>query len=73
MIEKCLKWAKDLGLEDFRASDGWLNNTLRHHNMQRIRLHGEADDLTDEEVKAAMDPFRAELQELADDKGVGPS
>ena len=73
MIEKCLKWAEDLGVEDFKASDGWLNNTLKYHNMQRIRLHGEADDLTDEEVKAAMDPFRAELQELAEDKGVGPS
>ena len=41
--------------------------------MQRIRLHGEVDDLTDEEVKAAMDPFRVELQGLAEEKGVGPS
>ena len=73
MIEKCLKWAKDLGVEDFKASDGWLNNTLKHHNVQRIRLHGEADDLTDEEVKAALDPLRVELHELAEEKGVGPS
>ena len=61
MIEKCLKWAKNLGVEGFRGSDVWLNNTLKYHNMQRIHLHGEADDLSDEEVKAAMDPFRAEL------------
>jgi bacterioferritin-associated ferredoxin len=65
--------ADDLGVEDFKASDGWLNNTLKYHNMKRIRLRGEADNLTDEEVKAAMDPFRAELQELAKEKGVGPS
>ena len=68
-----MKWAEVLGVEDFKASDGWLNKTLKHHNMQRIRLHGEADDLSDEEVKAAMDPFRAELQVLAEDKCVGPS
>ena len=75
MTEKCLQWAKDLGVKDFCASaDGWLNNTLRYHNMQRICLHGEADDLTDEEVKrVAMNPFRAELQVLVEEKEVGPS
>ena len=34
MIEKCLKWAKSLGVEGFRGSDVWLNNTLKYHNMQ---------------------------------------
>ena len=72
MIEKCLKWAEDLGIEDFKGSNG-LNNTLKYHNMTRIRLHGEADDLLDEEVKAAMNPFRDEFQALAEKKGVGPS
>ena len=33
MIGKCFKRAEDLGVEDFKASDGLLNNTLKYHNM----------------------------------------
>ena len=40
--------------------------------MQRIKLHGEADDLTEEDVEAVMTSWKAELQELAEEKDVGP-
>jgi hypothetical protein len=73
MIEKCKKWAEDLGVQDFKASNGWLNNTLKFHGIERIRLHGEADDLSDQEVSALMVPFRDELKVLAEEKDVGAS
>ena len=71
--EKCMQWARDLELHDFKCSKGWLYNTLNTHGIERINLHGEADDLSDEEVAAVMGPWRNELRELMEEKQVGPS
>ena len=51
----------------------WLKSTLKNHSMGRINIHGEADDLSDEEVAVLMRPWQIELQELVEDKEVGPS
>ena len=68
--EKCLQWARDLELHDFKCSNGWLQNTFKIHGIERSHLHGEADleaeaeadrdadtdtdDISDEEVAAAI-------------------
>ena len=71
LTEKSMQWAQDLGLHDFKCSAGWLQNTLKLHGIGRINLHGEADDLSDEEVVATMAPWRKELLELIEEKDVG--
>lgn len=49
---------------------------MKIHGIERIKLHGEADDaddLSNEEVEALMGLWRNELRELIEEKGVGPS
>jgi hypothetical protein len=46
---KAQKFADDLGMNDFKASDGWLNRTLKRSGKIGISLHGEADDMVPEE------------------------
>ena len=72
LMEKCKKWADQLGHNNFSASDGWLNATMKRHGFTRINLHGEADDMADDEREAVMVPFRKELKDLCEELGVGP-
>lgn len=71
--EKCLQWAQDLELQDFKCSCGWLNNTLKLHGFAQLNLHGEADNLSDEEVSVLMVPWRIELANLLEEKDVAPT
>jgi Tc5 transposase DNA-binding domain/DDE superfamily endonuclease len=43
---KAIKFANELGIQNFKASSGWLTLTMKRHNKIGIRLHGEADDLS---------------------------
>jgi hypothetical protein len=56
MKHKCLQWASmdDSTTLDFKASDGWLAKTLKRHDIIGINLHGEANDLTDDQREALM-------------------
>ena len=72
LTEKCKEWAKDMNVDDFKFFAGWLNNTLKAHNMDRVKLHGEADDLNDEEVATLMIPFRQQLEDLIEKKDIEP-
>jgi Tc5 transposase DNA-binding domain/DDE superfamily endonuclease len=57
---KAAKFANDLGIEDFKASNGWLNNTLKRHGKIGIRLHGEADDISPNERYKIIDDWKKE-------------
>jgi DDE superfamily endonuclease/Tc5 transposase DNA-binding domain len=46
---KASKFADDLGIDSFKASDGWLTRTLKRHGKIGINLHGEADDMLPEQ------------------------
>ena len=49
MENKCLKSAKLLGINYFKASPCWISATLNHNNKVGINLHGEANYMTDGE------------------------
>ena len=66
--EKTLKWGKELGLEASQASNGWITDTLRRYGITRVTLHGEANDLTDEDVEKVITPWRKELKDLIEGK-----
>ena len=68
--EKCLGWATELGFHEFKVSAGWIQNTLKYHNLKRIKLHGEAADMCEEEKQAVMQPWREEFHKLIEDKNV---
>ena len=39
--EKCVKWAFDLDIENFKCSDGWISDTLWRHIIIIFNLHGD--------------------------------
>jgi hypothetical protein len=72
---KCLEWAK---LEDeekyatFSASAGFINRVLDTHRLEGVHLHGEANDMTDEERQIAMAGFRDSFHKLIADLDIPP-
>ena len=68
--EKCNLWARTLRVEGWKkCSDGWLDKTLKRHGLVYTKLHGEANNLTDEEVLAMIAPFRIELKYQIEELG----
>ncbi len=51
----------------FTASDGWIDNVLKRNKMYGVTLHGEANDLSDEEKEKLACQCRQEIQNLVDE------
>ena len=65
---KAKEYALQLGFDKFKASPGWIFNTLKLHGMNSVNLHGEASDVPDEEREKIMDRCRSNwpiLSEIA--------
>ena len=45
--EKCVKWAVNLEIENFKCSDGWISDTLRRHGIKKFNIHGKKNDMTE--------------------------
>ena len=41
---------------------------MKHNGFVRVNFHGEAEELTDEEVTEVVVPFKTELEQLTEDK-----
>ncbi len=56
--------AERMGIEGFRASNGWFSNWRKRNGVGRsLRLYGEAGDVTYLEFEAAMAELREKLEE----------
>lgn len=53
---KIMKWDDDWEVTDSKCSSGWMSSTLKVHDMYRVKLHGEYDNMTDEEVGGSCTP-----------------
>ena len=57
MQAKARQYAKDLNVENFQASDGWLDNVLKRNDLVGIKMHGEAGDMSDDEHREIMNEW----------------
>ena len=55
---KAFEFADALGVEDFKASDGWLSNVLKRSNKHGIKLHGEAGEMSPEEIVTIIEDWK---------------
>ena len=71
---KCRQWAHNLGIEEdqFCASDGWINNCLKRNNRDKVKLHGEGDELTPEEEEEIMGPWLTKFHVFLIEKNIVP-
>ena len=71
--EKCLEWGDQLGVENFKASAGWINATLRRYGLEHIKLHGEGDEMGEDEYLKIIGPWVVQLQEMIEENDISPA
>jgi len=76
ILEQRLKtWAQNEPSEkyrEFKASQGFIQRVLKNNNIVHVKLHGEANDITEEEANRLIAPFMKELADLITEFSVPP-
>ena len=62
------QWAKNLGLQAFKWSDGWIDDAMKQYGRERVKLHGEVNYITPEQEAALMSPWLEDFHNLLDEK-----
>uniref|UniRef100_A0AC35THZ0 HTH CENPB-type domain-containing protein n=1 Tax=Rhabditophanes sp. KR3021 TaxID=114890 RepID=A0AC35THZ0_9BILA len=64
--EKALDYAKRLGYNNFKASDGWLDSFKKRNNIKTKRISGEASNVDKKIVPEFKESLFALLTDLSD-------
>lgn len=59
-------------LSSFEASNGWIHKRLHRNNIVGLQLHGEANEVSDQEAAQKIDVFRAQLHVVMETLNIGP-
>jgi len=76
IVAKCEQWAQqeeDPKYKSFKASVGFISKALKRNGIVGVRLHGEGNELSDEERCVLITKFKDELHDLIDKDNVPPS
>eukprot|EP00968_Pinguiococcus_pyrenoidosus_P014369 scaffold1307_cov200-Pinguiococcus_pyrenoidosus.AAC.58 len=65
---KAVSFADALGVESFKASNGWLNRVLKRAGLISIALHGEAMGMSEEDRLEKINAWKVELHQLLEEK-----
>lgn len=71
--QKCNQWANAANIKDWQASNGWIADALERAGRVSINLHGEANEMTDEEIVLIMTPWIDDFHKLLSEKGIKPA
>ena len=66
VLNAAKKFAQLQGVEDFKASDGWLYRFKRRHGLSNRKVHGEALDCDE----SGLDDFRQKFSDLISKEGL---
>ena len=70
--QKCNQWANAAGIKDWQASNGWIVDALKRAGRMSTKLHGEGNELTDEEIHLIMIPWKEDFHKQLEEKGIKP-
>jgi hypothetical protein len=51
----------DPGIKEFTASNGWLHNFIKRHNLKNIPLHGESGSVDENEIRNPLNDLRTKI------------
>ena len=75
MQAKCAEWAKDENdakHKDFKASPGFICNVLNRNDIVGINLHGEGNEMSDDERCELIGTFKDEFHQVIENHSVQP-
>lgn len=55
---KCNQWANAANVKDWQVLNSWIGDALEQAGRVSIKLHGEANKLTEEEIVLIVTPWR---------------
>ena len=58
----------NLGLQAFKCSDICIDDALKQYGRERLKIHGEGNDITPEQEAALMGMWLEDFHKLLDDK-----
>ena len=64
IMVKANEIAQAMGIEDFKASSGWLANFKKRHGIRSFKLHGEASSADMAGVALAKEKLPSLIKEL---------
>jgi hypothetical protein len=75
LTNKSLQFADLCGYseDEFKASPGWIENTLKNYGKIGVNLHGEANDMSGEERAATMKDWCVDFHRIIEENDIKPS
>ncbi|KAI2498429.1 DNA binding protein [Fragilaria crotonensis] len=75
MQAKCEEWAKDENdakYQHFKASSGFISNVLARNDIVGINLHGEGNEMSDEERRHLIATFKDKFHDAIEKDSIRP-
>ena len=63
-------WANNIGLQAFKCSYGCTGDALKLYGRERVKRHGEGNDITPEQQAALVGLWLEDFHKLLDDKNI---
>ena len=64
------QWQNNLGLQACKCYDGWIDDALKRYGRERVKFHGELNDIKPEKEAVFMGQFLENFHKLLEEKNI---